>query len=106
MSMRFVSVMAAGQYRVALLNLEAGQLPQAECAAPCSLEALRLEDPATMSGCWNPGYAMAGCSQHPRPLPRLRSSTHRPQQTQTCADLMPVHHVELLFRASGVRVRT
>ena len=64
MNTRFASIEVTGQYRVALINLEAAQLPQADCAAPRSLEALRLEDPATMSGCWNPGCAMAGCPPH------------------------------------------
>ena len=31
------------------------QLPEAEYATQVSLEALRLEDPAAMFGCWNPG---------------------------------------------------
>ena len=41
------------------------QLPEADYATQVSLEALRLEDPAAMSGCWNPGcaaaLALAGC---------------------------------------------
>ena len=31
----------------------------ADCAEDRCLEALRLEDPASMSGCWNPGCAAA-----------------------------------------------
>ena len=53
------------QLMAALARLEAEPLPKTDCAAPRSLEALRLEDPAAMSGCWNPGcaaaLAMAGC---------------------------------------------
>ena len=61
MNTRFASIEVTGQYRVALINLEAEQLPQEDCAAHRSLEALRLEDPATMSGCWNPGCENPGC---------------------------------------------
>ena len=52
----------AVQLRAALARLEGEQaldLPQADYAAHRSLEALRLEDPASMSGCWNPGCAAA-----------------------------------------------
>ena len=49
---------AAAQFRAALARLE-GQLPEADCAVHSRLEALRLEDPAAMSGCWNPGCAAA-----------------------------------------------
>ena len=45
----------------ALARLEGEQLPEADYAAHRSLEALRLEDPATMSGCWNPGCAGSSC---------------------------------------------
>ena len=50
----------AARLRADLASLEAEQLPEAGCAAPRSLEALRLEDPAAMSGCWNPGCAAGG----------------------------------------------
>ena len=50
----------AAQFRTALAPLEGEQLqPHAGCAAHRSLEALRLEDPAAMSGCWNSGCAAA-----------------------------------------------
>ena len=56
---------ATAQLRAALVRLEGEPLPEADCAAHRSLEALRLEDPAAMCGCWNPGCAacpaMAGC---------------------------------------------
>ena len=55
---------ARAQWRTAMARLEAEPLPEADSAAPRSLEALRLEDPAAMSGCWNPGCAagpMTGC---------------------------------------------
>ena len=48
---------AIAQFWAAMDRLETQQLPQAGYDAPRSLEALRLEDPAAMSGCWNPGYA-------------------------------------------------
>ena len=55
---------ATAQLRAALARLEGEPLPPVDCAAHRSLEALRLEDPAAMSGCWNPGcaaaFAMAG----------------------------------------------
>ena len=60
-NVRGASVAAAVQFRAALAKVEAEELPQTDCAAPRSLEALRLEDPATMSVCWNHGCAMAGC---------------------------------------------
>ena len=48
-----------------MARTEGRQLPEADYAAQVSLEALRLEDPAAMSGCWNPGcaaaLALAGC---------------------------------------------
>ena len=47
----------AAQLGAALARLECQQLPQADHAAPRTLEALRLEDPASMSKCWNPGCA-------------------------------------------------
>ena len=50
---------AAAQLMAALARLEGEPLPEADCAAPRSLEALRLEDPAAMSGCWNPGCEAA-----------------------------------------------
>ena len=43
----------------ALGRRQAEQLSQAGYPAHRSLEALRLEDPAAMSGCWNPGCAPA-----------------------------------------------
>ena len=43
----------------ALKSRQAEQLRQAGYPVRRSLEALRLEDPATMSGCWNPGCAAA-----------------------------------------------
>ena len=57
---------AAAQLTAAVARLEA-ELPEAECAAQRSLEALRLEDPAAMSGCWNPGCAagLAVCGRVP-----------------------------------------
>ena len=60
---------AKAQWRTAMARLEAEPLPEAECAAHRSLEALRLEDPAAMSGCWNTGCA-AGPSMavYPRTL--------------------------------------
>ena len=55
----------AAQAMAALARLEAEPLPKADFPAHRSLEALRLEDPATIFGCWNPGCAaapaMAGC---------------------------------------------
>ena len=48
---------ATAQFWAAMERLETQQLPGADYNAPRSLEALRLEDPAAMSGCWNPGYA-------------------------------------------------
>ena len=45
---------AAAQFFAALAR-QKGQLTEADNAAHRSLEALRLEDPAAMSGCWNPG---------------------------------------------------
>ena len=45
---------AAAQLNAALARLEAEPLPEADDAAHRSLEALRLEDPAAWSGCWNP----------------------------------------------------
>ena len=41
----------------ATVRTEGGQWPEADAAAHSSLEALRLADPAAMSGCWNPGCA-------------------------------------------------
>ena len=43
----------------AVARLEDEQLPHADYAAHRSLEALRLEDPAILVGCWNPGCAAA-----------------------------------------------
>ena len=51
---------AAAQHGAALARLEGEQPPEADFPVHRSLEALRLEDPATMSGCWNPGYAGPG----------------------------------------------
>ena len=48
---------AAAQLRAALARLEGEQLRDADYPEHRSLEALRLEDPASMSGCWNPGCA-------------------------------------------------
>ena len=48
---------AAAQLMAALARLEAEELPEADHTAHRSLEALRMEDPAAISGCWNPGYA-------------------------------------------------
>ena len=48
---------AKAQWRTAMARLEAEPLPEADGAAPRSLEALRLADPAAMSGCWNPRCA-------------------------------------------------
>ena len=51
---------AAAEFKAALAPLEGEQLlPHTGCAAHRSLEALRLEDPAAMSGCWNSGCAAA-----------------------------------------------
>ena len=50
---------ATAQLRAALARLEGEQPPPADCIEHRSLEALRLEDPTSMSGCWNPGYAAA-----------------------------------------------
>ena len=50
---------AAAQLREALARLESEQLREGDYPEHHSLEALRLEDPATMSGCWNPGCATA-----------------------------------------------
>ena len=59
-NMRCYSTPAATvQLRAALARLEGEQLAPADCAAHRSLEVLRLEDPATMFGCWNPGCAAA-----------------------------------------------
>ena len=49
---------AAVQHVATMLGMEGRQPPKAaEGATPVSLEALRLQDPAAMSGCWNPGCA-------------------------------------------------
>ena len=42
-------------------RLETERLPEPEYDAHRSLEALRLEDPATMFGCWNPGCETCAC---------------------------------------------
>ena len=61
---------AAVQHVATILGMEGRQPPKAAvCAAQVSLEALRLEDPEAMSGCWNPGcaaaLALAGCWRTP-----------------------------------------
>ena len=48
---------ATAQFLAAMERLETQQPPGAASDAHRSLEALRLEDPAAMSGCWNPGCA-------------------------------------------------
>ena len=50
---------AADSLKAVAARVEGEQLPEADYPAPRSLEALRLEDPAAMSGCWNPGCAVA-----------------------------------------------
>ena len=74
---------AAAQLMAALARLEAEPLPEANLPAHHSLESLRLEDPAAMSGCWNPGCAaalvLAGI---------LNNSIHMLALEQTCACLM------------------
>ena len=65
--MRRARMPAASVQLVAdMARREGRQLPEADYAMPSSsLEALRLKDPAAMSGCWNPGcareLALAGC---------------------------------------------
>ena len=51
---------AGAHFKAALARLEGEELPEADCAAHRTLETLRLEDPAAMSGCWNPGCACPG----------------------------------------------
>ena len=75
---------AAAQLRAALARLEGEQLPPADCPGHRSLEALRLEDPASMSGCWNPGYAavylfLPGVDMH-TPVPLV----HKPGGCAAC----------------------
>ena len=49
--------LGSAQFQADLARLGGKQLPEADHAPHRSLEALRLEDPAAMSGCWNPGCA-------------------------------------------------
>ena len=67
--------------RAALARLEGEQLRDADFPGHRSLEALQLEDPASMSGCWNPGYAAESALAHDA------LSMHTPvgAYAQTCA---------------------
>ena len=48
---------ATVQLMASMARLEGRQLAISDNATQVSLEALRLGDPAAMSGCWNPGCA-------------------------------------------------
>ena len=89
---------ATAQLRAALVRLEGEPLPEADCAAHRSLEALRLEDPAAICGCWNPGYAaclaMAGCSRS-----FLKGCTPACTHEQACSSLMFAQHADILSRS-------
>ena len=58
-------------------------------ASMATLEALRLEDPAAMSGCWNPGcaagLALAGCRRSLMTAYICMHLDHRPMQAYICA---------------------
>ena len=76
------------EFREALARLKGQQLPHADCTAHRSLEALRLEDPAAMSGCWNSGCACC-MAQH--------IVTEDPRRLLALAGLLFVGHAETLF---------
>ena len=83
---------AAAKLRAAVAPVEGEELLAADSTASRSLEALRLGDPAAMSGCWNPGcaaaLAMAGWQ---RELDGLPSGMHLYiylVQPAVCSDIL------------------
>ena len=70
-----------------MVDIEGVALREADCGPHRSLEALRLEDPAAMCGCWSPGCA-AALAWDPDHLRHLLVPIHRPLQALWLFDML------------------